>query len=55
MAYLKDKYPYKTTEVYDLFDIIGVDEFADYIKDKYPKLKINSYEITVYNIMKIEE
>lgn len=52
LGYIEKKYPYKTDYVDGISDILNINEFAEYIEDRYSCFKVNSYEITVYNIIK---
>lgn len=52
LRYIEKKYPYKTEHVDGIFNILTIDECAEYLEDKYSCFIINSYEITVYNIIK---
>ena len=52
LGYIENKYPYKTDYVDGISDILNINEFAEYVEDRYPCFKINSYDITVYNIIK---
>ena len=52
LGYIEKKYPYKTDYVDGISDILNINEFAEYIDDRYSCFKVNSYEITVFNIIK---
>jgi len=52
LGYIEKKYPYKTDHVDKISDILNINEFAEYIEDRYSCFKVNSYDITVYNIIK---
>lgn len=52
LGYIEKKYPYKTEHVDGIFNILNIDEYAEYLEDKYSCFIINSYDITVYNIIK---
>ena len=52
LGYIEKKYPYKTEHVDSISDILNIDEFAEYIEDRYSCFKVNSYEITISNIIK---
>ncbi len=52
LGYIEKKYPYKTEHVDSISDILNIDEFAEYIEDRYSCFKVNSYFITISNIIK---
>ena len=52
LGYIENKYPYTTHYISNISDLLDINDFARYIENNYSCFKINSYDITVYNIIK---